>query len=226
MLGDKILIKPEYYALARTIFSTLEKEPFMQATQRCVIGIGGESGSGKSVTATCLRSLMDEQGIGVHILHQDDYFILPPLQNHLNRKADLKNVGMHEVDTEKLQHNIDSFLAGAEAVQAPLVDFNRDTITHRTFAFDDAQVLIVEGTYVLALQNLNARIFLSRNYEDTRHLRTLRNRDTHVEADFIDRILEIEHQIISQFADTASMVIDKSYRIKGNSSVQPRAGLS
>lgn len=225
MLGDKILIKPEYFALANEIFSVLKDTSLMQDGQRCVLGIGGESGSGKSVTAKCLEATLNERGTGAHILHQDDYFVLPPLKNHINRKVNLKNVGMHEVDLSRLQDHVDSFLAGADKISAPLVDFDRDTITDRSVSFGSANVLIVEGTYALALQNLNARIFLSRNYKDTRHLRAMRNRDTHVEADFIDQILEIEHQIIRQFRENASLIVDKSYQLKIPGVRQPRTSL-
>lgn len=199
--------------LTDEIFSMLDEELRGLDGARCVIGIGGESGSGKSVTATCLATALKKRNVSADILHLDDYFILPPLQNHYKRKADLGHVGIQEVDMVLLQENIDNFLNGASAIKAPLVDFEQDTKTYRTVSLADVQVLIVEGTYALSLQHLSSRIFLSRDYKDTRQLRALRNRDTHVEAELVDRILAIEHNIIKQYAVSASILIDKQYRV-------------
>ena len=46
-----------------------------------MIGVAGESGSGKSVTATALVAALDAAGVRTAIIHQDDYFLRPPRTN-------------------------------------------------------------------------------------------------------------------------------------------------
>jgi uridine kinase len=57
--------------------------------------------------------------------------------------------------------------------------------------------LIVEGTYILEIDDFDFKIFIDRNYKDTYENRMKRNRDE--KSDFVEQVLEIEHQIIKQF---------------------------
>ena len=82
--------------LARALGSLVRTELGLPRADRVVIAIAGESGSGKSVTATTLAGELDATGIVTIVLHQDDYFLLPPRTNHEHRVHDLRNVGPHE----------------------------------------------------------------------------------------------------------------------------------
>ena len=53
--------------------------------KKIAIGIGGESGSGKSVTAYALQRILADHNIQSVVIQMDDYFILPPKLNHENR---------------------------------------------------------------------------------------------------------------------------------------------
>lgn len=215
MLGDKITVKPEYFKLSRDIVSFLGEQLNILSRPKSVLAIGGESGSGKSVTAFCLERELRNKGINSLILHLDDYFCLPPLTNHENRKKDLSNVGVHEVDMDLLQTHIDSFRRKVESIEAPLIDYQNDSKVQQTINFKDVHILIVEGTYALSLEQLDCRIFLTRDYKDTRLLRLERNRDLHDNNNpFADQVFEIEHQIIKQHMSLASIVIDKQYEVK------------
>jgi hypothetical protein len=61
--------------------------------------------------------------------------------------------------------------------------------------FAPLQVLIVEGTYVLMLDDLDVRVFLEATHEDTHERRMARNRD--IWEPIIDTILGIEHRLIA-----------------------------
>jgi uridine kinase len=73
-------------------------------------------------------------------------------------------------------------------------------------------VLVVEGTYVLGLDDLDVRVFLDATYEDTRERRRARGRD--IIDPVIDRILALEHAIIQRQADRADIVIDRDFTIR------------
>lgn len=211
MIGDIIKIKPEYKVLSESIYNDLREKKLLEKDKK-VIAVGGESGSGKSVTAIGLSQLLTEKGITNQIIHQDDYFILPPKSNHNNRLKSLDNVGVHEVKMDLLTQHITDFKNGKTQIEKPLVKYQENMITTETLSLKDTQVLILEGTYVLNLKNTDFNIFIDRNYKDTLQQRLERNRD--IIDDFANHVLEIEHQIIKQFKYVANGIINKIYEYK------------
>ena len=70
-------VRPEYGELAREL-ARLVVERGLTGRARRVVGVAGESGSGKSVTASSLARELGAMGHAALVLHQDDYFVLPP----------------------------------------------------------------------------------------------------------------------------------------------------
>lgn len=208
---NRIELKASYFTLAESLRSRLAADFGLLGGGRRVIGIAGESGSGKSVTAKCLAEELARAGIPTAVIHQDDYFHLPPRANHENRCLDLSNVGPHEVNLGLVQSHIDAFRAGRGDVTAPLVDYPSDRMLTQRFDFADSQVLIVEGTYVLSLPNIDTRIFLRATHEETRQIRRARNRD--IDAPVVEHVLAIEHEIIAQQIRLADIVINRDFTI-------------
>ncbi|MBK9337206.1 MAG: hypothetical protein IPM98_11780 [Lewinellaceae bacterium] len=157
MIGDVIKIDAKHYKTSRNILPMLH--PFLQNTARVVLAVGGESGCGKSVTAVCLRDLLAETGIKAAIIHLDDYFVYPPATNHQRRLEDIRRVGMQEVRMDLLQAHVDAFRAGQLFLDKPLSNYQTNEIEAERLDTSDARVLIVEGTYSLALQSVDCRIF-------------------------------------------------------------------
>ena len=106
MVGDVIELKEKHLATAKEIITLLKKSFPLDGKQKIAIGIAGESGSGKSVTAFALQKILEQQNVKSLVLQMDDYFKLPPKTNHENRLKSLDNVGIQEVDLEKLAQNI------------------------------------------------------------------------------------------------------------------------
>lgn len=208
MKGDIIDIRDEYFVTAKELYAILKDK--ILSSSKFVIAIAGESGSGKSVSATTFSHELSRHKIANCIIHMDDYFILPPLTNHKNRIKSLKNVGRHEVRLHLLQETIDDFKANIQSVSKPLVDYNEDIIGSEELHFQDTKVLLVEGTYVASLKGIDVLIFMERTYKETFENRKQRNRD---EASvFIEKVLEIEHKIISKDKELCDIIIDKNYR--------------
>ena len=178
---------------------------------RTVIGIAGESGSGKSATAVCLARELSAIGHVAEVLHQDDYFLRPPAANHAHRVADLTSVGPQEVDFERLRAHVAAFRRGDDGVSAPRVDYGADRFDTLQRDFRAVQVLVVDGTYVLANVDADIRIFLEATSDDTRERRRARSRD--IEAPIVDHVLAIEHPIIAAQRDVADFVIDRHFHI-------------
>ena len=209
MLGDKIHIRPEYYHTANELITHLL--PVFEAGQRHVVTIGGESGSGKSVLARCLSDRLQDSGVSVILWQLDDYFRLPPADNHAARVANIGNVGIQEVNMPLLQQHLDAFKNGATEVLKPISSYIHNRIAHEISLLDDAQVLIIEGTYALFLENADTTIFINRNYRDTAAQRLARGRDP-IDA-FSDEILAIEHKIVAKSSEKARFVVKKDYSL-------------
>lgn len=210
--GERLDLEPAHLILARSLLDQLERRLELRPEGRVVIAIAGESGSGKSISATALAAVLLARGVHAVVLHQDDYFIRPPRANHAHRIADLSSVGPHEVRLELLASHIADFRAGRDIPDAPRADHHTDGFVTRRLDLATASVLVVEGTYVLTLDDSDVRIFLEATHEETAERRRLRNRD--VDAPIIDRILAIEHAIIALQTHRADIVIDRHFGIR------------
>ena len=179
--------------------------------RRLVIGVAGESGSGKSTAAAQLAELLNARGIPSAFINQDNYFIRPPRTNHAFRLQDLANVGPHEVQLALISEHIEAFRAGGH-VTAPAVNYPENRFDTVTRDFAGLQVLIVEGTYVLMLAGLDVGVFLEATHRDTHERRMARNRD--IWEPIIDTILDIEHRLIAPQADRAQWLIDREFHLR------------
>jgi len=209
-MGESSLeLKPQYLQVAREILQLYESRN-LSLPSKGVIGIGGESGSGKSVTASCLVLVMREMGKKVIALHQDNYFHLPPLKNHMQRKQNLEQVGPSEVNMERFQAHVHAFRQGEPSIATPLVDYSNDEFVERQLRLAEAEYLIVEGTYALMLEGLDWKVFMGRNYHETMEARLRRARD--LMEPMVEQVLAIEHEIIRPTGDQAQVWVSFDYR--------------
>ena len=206
MIGDSQILDPKYLKTADAILQHL------LITKTQCIGIGGESGSGKSVTALALQHQLNAKGIETALLHQDDYFFLPPKSNHLKRQENLEWVGLKEVNLSLLNEHCQAFKNAAKSIQKPLVNYPENSISTEVLSLENTQILLVEGTYCLNLNCLDVRIFMSRNYHQTLENRRARARD--LIDDFTNQVLEIEHQLIAPLAQNADLLVDTNYQVQ------------
>ncbi|MDV7698793.1 hypothetical protein N6B72_17845 [Chryseobacterium soli] len=211
MIGDVIELQEKHLHTAENIYKTIEQKLSLDADHKWAVGICGESGSGKSVMAFALQKVMEQNGVSSMVLQMDDYFTLPPKKNHENRQKSLDNVGIHEVQLNSILENLKQFKARKKSIEKPLVDYQANSISKETVKTDNIQILIIEGTYILDIDDFDFSIFIDRNYKDTYENRMKRNRDE--QSDFIEKVLDIEHQIISNFKDKANLILDKNYQI-------------
>lgn len=180
--------------------------------RRLVIGVAGESGSGKSTAAAQLAAALNARGVPTAFINQDNYFIRPPRTNHEFRLKDLGAVGPHEVRLALIDEHITAFHEGKRDVRAPLVNYPANRFDEETRDFSALQVLVVEGTYVLMLDGLDVRVFLEATHTDTHERRMARNRD--IWEPVIDTILDIEHRLIAPQADRAHWLIGRDFTLR------------
>jgi len=215
MRGDKLVIHEGHRRASRQIMPLLLPQ-IEKARKAFIITIAGESGSGKSEIAAVLSESLLEEGIKSLILQQDDYFVYPPKTNTRKRTEDISHVGMSEVHLALLDRNLKDIKEGKSELVKPLVIFEEDRITQETVKLEGIKAVIVEGTYTTTLKNVHRRTFIDRTYTDTRAARKRRLREQ--QDDFLEKILEIEHKIISSHKPRADIIVTKNYEVEKNDS--------
>ena len=213
MKGDVILIEEHHRAVARLLLPLL-LPLFDNTVAKITFTVAGESGSGKSETAAAISETLSERGISSAILQQDDYFHLPPTSNHNQRLEDLGKVGPAEVNLELLNSHIQHFRIGKGKIHKPLVDYDNNKICEETIHLDGVTGLIVEGTYTSLLDEIDRRIFIARDFNQTLDHRRKRNRSSSELNNFINEVLMIEHQIIATHQELADIIINDDYSVQ------------
>lgn len=213
MRGDKIIIQPHHERAGRRLAELVQPE-IEAAAGRFVITIAGESGAGKSEIAEALSEALAAREVRSVIVQQDDYFIYPPRTNAATRSQDIDWVGTSEVRLDLMDENLKQIRDGAATIVKPLVDFDADSIGEETIELDGVDVVLVEGTYTTLLRNADRRVFIDRSYVDTRAARELRAREA--QDDFLERILTIEHGIISSHKRRADLIVTRDYDVIKN----------
>ncbi len=211
MRGDVILVGEEHRHAAELIVDGLigavsaSSRPF-------TITVAGESGSGKSETGLALAEALKGHGVVAVVLHQDDYYVLPPKSNDAARRANFCWVGTTEVKIDLLSEHLAQAKAGAEFITKPLSIYGEDRISEETISLEGAKVVIAEGVYTALCDNVDRRVFIARNRLETAAHRAKRGREQF--DPFIEKVLETEHEIISKFRENADVVITRDYDVE------------
>ena len=211
MKGDILIIDDNHRKAAEQTVELI-LDSIKEKNGKYVITVAGESGAGKSEIAASIAKKLEDYQMKSFVFGQDDYFKLPPKTNENKRKGDISWVGMQEVKLDLLDENIKSILNGNFTITKPLVDFNADKIGEETVDLKDYQILIAEGTYTTSLKLADCKVFIDRNKMDTIESRKKRAREA--QDDFLDKILTIEHEIISKHKDLANIVISKEWEAR------------
>jgi uridine kinase len=213
MRGDILVLQECHRRAAREIVPQMI-DAISRKSTRYTITVAGESGSGKSETGRAIADELETYGIRCVVLGQDDYFVLPPRSNDMERRNDPLWLGPHvEVRLDLLEQNLVSAIQGKREITKPLVDYDANTIQEETIALDGIRVLIAEGTYTSLLKHVDTRIFIARNWLDTLEDRQTRNRGKEVGDPFTEQVLSTEHKIIAGHKQLADFVITKDYEV-------------
>ena len=212
MQGDKIVIAEQHLEVANTIVDLLWPR-IIASEGKYTMTVAGESGSGKSTTATALFTALQQRGKSCVLFQQDDYYVYPPITNDRTRRQNPEWRGLCEVNLALLDQHLQEFLEGGQQIQKPLIVYADDRIDHEIVDVAQADILLVEGTFISLLKHVNTRIFIARTYLDTRIDRRKRSRYQAELDDFTEGILENEHEIVAAHSALADVVISKNYEV-------------
>ena len=205
MIGDKLVITEYHLSNGRKVARACADQ-LKRSNRTFTIAVAGESGSGKSETAATTAQELEKLGKKVLILGQDDYFVLPPKSNSARRLEGIDWVGPGEVRLDLLDEHLAAAKRGDTSITKPLVHFKENSIGEEIVSLEGVNVVIAEGTYTSILEEVDFRAFIDRTYHDTLKHRKKRARDP-AEGEFINRVLEIEHEIISAHKARADIVL-------------------
>jgi len=211
MEGDIILVGDEHKNAAGQIIDRLYDE-IVATSGRYTMTVAGESGSGKSETGQALADALGERGVKAVVLQQDDYYVLPPRFNDAARRANFAWVGTTEVRLDLLDEHLDAARNGDTTIEKPLVIYADNQITTETLNLEGAEVVIAEGVYTSLCENVDRRVFIARNRLETMAHRQKRAREEY--DPFIEKVLETEHEIISQHRPRADVIITRDYDVE------------
>jgi uridine kinase len=210
MIGDRLIIKDFHTKAAVQICAALTPE-ISEKNGHYTITIAGESGSGKSEIAVELSRLLAAQSISSFIFQQDDYFVYPPKTNEKMRRKDISHVGTGEVRLDLVEKHIRALLKGEETIKKPVVIFEDNRIDEEEVVLKNVKALIIEGTYTSLLDHIDCRIFIDRDFRDTKKSRLERAREE--QDDYLEQVLTIEHGIISKHKARAHIIVTSDYNV-------------
>ena len=210
MLGDILLITEKHRAAAAVILQHVLKNK----KDRMIVGISGESGSGKTELAHTLAKLLRKKGIIAKPLHTDNYYKTLPLERREWRtKHGIGNVvGYNEYDWDAIRKNIDDFKNGLVS-EMPCVDLVTEQVDRLTTNFADVDMLIVDGLYAIKADEIDLRVFIELTYLETKEKHTKDARGKEVMDEVRWATLAQEHKMVQSLKPLADLLITKDYEV-------------
>ncbi|RLD71431.1 MAG: uridine kinase [Bacteroidetes bacterium] len=212
MLGDVLLINDMHKEAAQAIFDYIKSGcKNKDERYRCIVGISGESGSGKSELSHALGKLLKDNHIRVKVIHTDNYYkIQPLLREEWRRNKGFDNIGLEEYDWIKIRKTIRDFKEEQECM-IPCIDLIPEQVDKLITDFSKIDLLIVEGLYAIKAPDIDIRVYIDLTYHETKINQIIRMKEAL--SDFRLGILEKEHQSVTTLKHKADLIVDKSYQV-------------
>lgn len=204
MLGDVLLIAEKHEKAGSQIVARIDEI----ASDKVVVAIGGESGSGKTELAHVVARALKDRGRLAKVLHIDNYYKVRPQDREAWRRENgLESVGLGEIDWDLLDEHLNAFRAGGGAV-LPCIDLLTDQIDELRTDFAPIKVAIVEGLYPLHV-DADLRIFIDLTYHETREAQLLRRKEPQTEYRLC--VLEREHEVVQSLRHLADVLVTPDF---------------
>ncbi|MDD2591747.1 MAG: uridine kinase [Erysipelotrichaceae bacterium] len=163
-----------------------------------IIGIAGGSASGKTTVAQRLKKKFEETN-SVVIIRQDDYY---KDQSHMTMEERIKTNYDHPLafDNELLVKQLDQLAKGLP-VEKPIYDFVNHTRSLKTEIIEPADVIVLEGLFVLESEFIRNRLDIKLFVDTEADIRFIRR----LMRDVKDRGRTLEH-VVEQYTTTVKIM--------------------
>jgi uridine kinase len=209
MLGDVLLITEKHQKAGEIIIEKIltSRKPKM------IIGISGESGSGKSELAQVISKGLRKHGIFAKPLHIDNYYrILPLLRTEWRKQHGIENVvGYGEYDWDTIYRNIQEFKDGKVST-GPCVDLVTEQVDQLTTDYSSVDMLVIDGLYAIKTEGVDLRIFIELTYHETKKAQVVRGKEP--QNEYRMAVLEKEHQMVQALKPMADVLIGMDYEVR------------
>ncbi len=208
MLGDVLLITEKHQKAGEIIISKILEQP----VQKMIIGISGESGSGKSELAHVIAKGLRKHGIFAKPLHIDNYYRILPLERTEWRKSNgIENVvGYGEYDWETINRNIREFRE-SKLSTGPCVDLVTEQVDQLTTDYSTVDMLVVDGLYAIKTEGVDLGIFIELTYHETKKAQVVRGKEP--QNEYRMAVLEQEHKMVQALRSRADLLITMEYEV-------------
>ena len=206
MLGDVLLITEKHERAGAQIIERLNQI----GSDKVVVAISGESGSGKSELAHVVARALKIQGRLTKILHIDDYYTVGPRDREAWRKQNgIESVGLGEIDWTLLDQHLDAFREGRKAV-LPCIDLLTDQIDELHTDFAPIEVVIVDGLYPHHVES-DLRVLIDLTYRDTQNAQLLRGKEP--QNEYRLNVLKREHEVVQSLRSLADFLVTPDFEL-------------
>ena len=208
MLGDVLLIQEKHHKAGAAIIEEILK----RKKDKFIVGISGESGSGKTELAHVIARGLRQYGIFAKPLHIDNYYKILPLERKQWRIDNIieKCVGYGEYDWDTIYSNIESFKKGYKATM-PCVDLVTEQVDTLITDFNRVDMLIIDGLYAIKTEGVDLRVFIELTYHETKKAQTDRGKEPQNEYRWA--VLEQEHKMVQALKPMADLLVSKEYEV-------------
>jgi uridine kinase len=208
MLGDVLLITEKHEKAGAKIIEKI----LANLKPKMIIGISGESGSGKSELAHVIAKGLRKHGIFAKPLHIDNYYrILPLLRTEWRKENGIQNVvGYGEYDWDTINRNIAEFKSGKIST-GPCVDLVTEQVDQLTTDYSTVDMLVVDGLYAIKTEGVDLSIFIELTYHETKKAQVVRGKEP--QNEYRMAVLEQEHQMVKSLRPKADVLITMEYEV-------------
>jgi len=212
MLGDVLLINDMHKEAAAAIYDNVQAaRKKLDGRYRYIVGISGESGSGKSELAHALGKLLKDNNVRVKIIHTDNYYkIQPLLREEWRRNKGFDKIGLDEYDWIKIRKTIRDFKEEQECM-IPCIDLIPEQVDKLLTDFSKIDLLIIDGLYAIKTEDVDMRVFIDLTFHETKINQLIRMKEAM--SDFRMTILQKEHDAVLTLKPMADLIVDKSYQV-------------
>jgi len=209
MLGDVLLIEEKHRIAGEAIVQEILK----RKSDKFMVGISGESGSGKTELAHVVARGLRRNGIMAKPIHIDNYYRIHPLERTEWRKTNgIENVvGYGEYDWDTIYRNIDDFKHDRRS-QMPCVDLVTEQIDQLITDFNGIDMLVIDGLYAIKTDGLDMRVFIELTYHETKKAQILRGKEP--QNEYRMAVLDQEHKMVQGLKETADVFIGMDYEVR------------
>jgi uridine kinase len=209
MLGDVLLITDKHREAGEAIINHILKNK----KEKMMIGISGESGSGKTELAHVIAKGLRKHGIFAKPIHIDNYYKVLPLERTEWRKRHgiEKVVGYDEYDWAKITRTISDFKNGLINTM-PCVDLVTEQVDQLTTDFKDVDMLIIDGLYSIRTEGLDLSVFIELTYHETKKAQVVRGKEP--QNEYRMAVLEQEHKMVQALKPLADLLVTMEYKVR------------